>query len=78
MMNPFLDNTGGGVATSTTSGTVSTLARDARRAIVGKVSKMEAEELLRRIDELTAQWRSVPNAPLYTWLKNLRREVESA
>jgi len=77
-MSTCLDNRTVGVVGSTTSGTVGLLARDARRAIGGEISKMEAEELLRRIDRLTAEWRSVPGAPLYSWLKNLRQRVENA
>ena len=77
-MSTCLDHTTVGVVGSSTSGTVGHLARDARRAISGEISKMETEELLRRIDGLTAEWRSIPGAPLYTWLKNLRQKVENA
>ena len=62
------------VATTTTSRSVSKLARDARRALGGGVDETEALEVLSRIDSLMAEWQSVPDAPIYLWLKNLRKK----
>jgi len=60
----------------TTSSTVSTLARDARKVLGGGVDSMEALEVLRRIDALIAEWRTVPDAPIYVWLRNLRTKID--
>jgi hypothetical protein len=65
-------------AVLTTSGSVSSLARDARNLISGKEDASNAPEVLRRIDQMAAEWRSLPDAPIATWLTNLRREVEAA
>lgn len=70
--------TGEGLAGTTTSETVSGLARDARKAITGEATGWEVEEVLRRIDRMAAEWRSVPHAPIHGWLKTLRRQVEHA
>lgn len=70
--------TGGGtVATMTTSGSVSRLARDARKVLGGPVDAMEAHEVLTQIDTLMNEWRDVPDAPIHLWLNNLRRKIES-
>jgi hypothetical protein len=76
MMTYEKDN--GTVAMTTTSGTVSKLARDARKVLGGRVDRMEAIEVLRRIDALAAEWRSVPTAPIHAWLRSLRTQVERA
>ena len=64
----------GAVATTTTSTAVSRLAKDARRVLGGRGDAVEALEVLDRIDALMAEWREVPNAPIYIWLKNLRQK----
>lgn len=71
-----LTTSSGRVATMTTSSTVSTLARDARKVLGGGVDSMEALEVLRRIDALIAEWRTVPDAPIYVWLRNLRTKID--
>jgi hypothetical protein len=66
-----------GVATAMpTSRSVSRLARDARRMIDGAVGSMDAVELLLRIDAMRDDLQSTPDAPLCTWLENLRLKVE--
>lgn len=63
-------------ATSTISGAVSKLAREARMVLGGRADEMEAVELLRRIDALETALQAQPNSPLSRWLRDLRRLVE--
>jgi hypothetical protein len=70
--------TSGGAVATTTSRSVSRLARDARKVIEGSVDKMDAVELLLRIDAMRSDLASTPAAPICLWLKNLRDDVEQA
>lgn len=58
------------------SNEVKTLARDAKRVISGSARGGDAIALLSRIDRMSEAWGDVPSAPIRSWLKNLRREIE--
>ena len=70
--------TNGGAVATTTSRSVSRLARDARRVIEGSLGQMDAVEVLRLIDSMRSDNESTPTAPICLWLDNLRRQVERA
>ena len=67
-----------GLVATTTSRSVSRLARDARRVIEGTVGAMDAVEVLRLIDSMQSDLESTPAAPIRVWLENLRRQVEKS
>ncbi len=53
------------------------LANDARRVLRdGRRSGNEADEVLRRIEQMQLECGEAPSSPISLWLENLRRRME--